>query len=593
MDPITGIEIDDPELMMLLNNKESGYNYRERRQDDWTENYTLYRDRVITNRLTQRQSVNLPMMKIAIKTNLKDVDDMPVLYFRNRSNNKQKEIFQNEHWKETLKRNNAPIQDIVDKKQNMIFGRTFDQWQIVNGQIKWTIEDPEDITVDRYVNPTDLDTARWLIHSHIFVPLAVLTDTPEYDGEAVGALKDFFGSEAGLIKSAENEQSYLKKQQKLQDMGLLDALDPVLGETYVELTLHFVKRKNEGDEEEQIYLYVEAEDMKILMRKPLEEVIGETEDHYWRTHFPYNSWADDVDMQDFWTDGTADIIRTPNKILNAWFSQLVENRTLKNLNMNLFNTNLEGFTPQTWTPQAWGMYGVPVPQNGRIEDNFKQLQVQDLTESLDEMNFLITMAEKATGATPTQQGAQTERKITLGEVELALGEAKERVKGMSKYYTPAWEKRAEKYLKLIEAAHDKLDEITIYRKGRNTDNIYERTIVPNDWMDSAGYEVEVWSQDEKNATSTQSLEKWNAVKSNMPFNPKVDEIYKRKLLEFADAEPDDINAIMEFEKVQAEAQAAQTQDPTLLAANGGGPPMMNGQAGPPQMSLQPPMMGVG
>ena len=49
------ITVIDPELQVLLGNKQDGYNYRERRQQDWTENYTLYRDRVTINRLTQRQ----------------------------------------------------------------------------------------------------------------------------------------------------------------------------------------------------------------------------------------------------------------------------------------------------------------------------------------------------------------------------------------------------------------------------------------------------------------------------------------------------------------------------------------------------------
>lgn len=35
--------------------------WRERRHAPWTQNYQLYRDTVITNRITQRQSVNVPL----------------------------------------------------------------------------------------------------------------------------------------------------------------------------------------------------------------------------------------------------------------------------------------------------------------------------------------------------------------------------------------------------------------------------------------------------------------------------------------------------------------------------------------------------
>lgn len=542
--------LTDPELTLLRLNKESGYNYRERRQDDWKENYTLYRDRVTVNRLTQRQSVNLPLMKQTIRTLLKDVDDMPVLYFENLDNDKQAEVFQNEHWKKTLEDNKAELKDIVDKRQVFLYGRSFDQWQIVDGQIQWTIVDPEDILVDRYMDPTNIDSSRFLIHTHIFVPLATLENNPLYDQEKVKDLITWHATEQGLIKSKTNDEMRAKKNQKMADMGLSDVDAPVLGETYAELTMHFIYRPYEKDQ--QLYLYVEADDYNILMKKPLDEVIGKTQDNYWKTHFPYNTWADDLDKQDFWSDGIADIVRTPNKVLNAWFSQLVENRTLRNFNMNLYDSNIEGFVPQTWEAKAWGMYGVPVPQGQRLEDVFKQMPVADLSESLDEMTYVVSMIEKATGATATQQGTQTEKQVTLGEVQLALGEAKERIKGMSKFYTPAWKERGTKYLKLIEAAHDKLDPVKIYKKGRNTNNMFTREISPSDWMTKSGYNTRVWSQDEKNTQDTQTLEKLNAAMINIPGNIKLIDVFQRKLLEFAGLTPDEVNEIMEQERQKRE-----------------------------------------
>ena len=89
----------DPELEMLKLNKKSGFKYRERRHEDWLDNYPLYRDKVVVNRLTQRQSVNVPLMKQTVRTLLKDVDDMPVLYFENLDNDEMAEVFLNEYWK--------------------------------------------------------------------------------------------------------------------------------------------------------------------------------------------------------------------------------------------------------------------------------------------------------------------------------------------------------------------------------------------------------------------------------------------------------------------------------------------------------------
>src|SRR5258706_9591325 len=275
-----GVQLVSPEMQMLRLNKQSGYNYRYRRRFDWDENYELYRDKVIVNRLTQRQSVNLPLMKTIIRTNLKSIDDMPVLYFENLDNNKQAELFKNEYWKLTVEHNNMELQDIVDKRQEMIFGRTFDQWQIVDGWVKMTVQDPYDILVSRYCDPYNLHSSRFLIHTNIFVPLSSLRLNPDYDTTAVRDMEDYYATAQGLIRSAENQRLFIEKNQRLSDMGVQDIFNPILGETYVMLTLHFVWREaditNDGqveDLEPQIYMYLEADQLRILMKETLEDVI--------------------------------------------------------------------------------------------------------------------------------------------------------------------------------------------------------------------------------------------------------------------------------------------------------------------------------
>ena len=41
----------------------------------------------------------------------------------------------------------------------------------------------------------------------------------------------------------------------MEDMGVIDAAQPILGETYVELTLHFVYRNDEDVDNEIIKIY--------------------------------------------------------------------------------------------------------------------------------------------------------------------------------------------------------------------------------------------------------------------------------------------------------------------------------------------------
>jgi hypothetical protein len=546
---------DSPELTSLLNNKEDGYEYRERRQQDWLENYTLYRDKVRTNRLTQRQSVNIPIMKQSIRTLLKDVDDMPVLYLENLDNDKQKETFQNEYWKWTEQQNRMELQDIVDKKQVFLFGRSFDQWQIMDGAIKMTIQDPQDILVSRYTDPTDLHSSRFLIHTHIYVPFKEIEANENYDKKAVKALKEFIGTNDGLIKVASNEEMAREKDQKMQDMGMDDVDSPILGEAYIELTLHFVYDSKEG-EEEQLYLKIEADNNQIIMSKPLEEVIGVTTDNFFRTHFPYVTWADDIERQDFWSDGIADMIRTPNKILNSWFSQLVENRTLRNFGMHYYDASQStDFSPQTFNPQPWGWYPVP----GKPSDFMQKVDIPDLgSDSMDEIDYLTNVVQKASGATATQQGQVQERSVTLGEVQLALGEAKERIKGMSKFYTQAWKDRGIMFLKMVEAAADKLEPVKIYKKGKNSQDVFEREIGPEDWKTKSGYSAMVWSQDEKDAHDSETLQKLQATVTLIPGNVKLIDIYQRKLLEFAGLKPDEINDVMESERERMELMQGQS-----------------------------------
>src|SRR3990167_5505506 len=205
------------ELEVLRLNTESGFNYRERRHNDWLENYTLGRDKVTVNRLTQRQSVNLPIMKLTLKTILKDQDDMPVLYFENLDNDKEAEVFKNEYWKHTGEINIFELQDLVDKKQEFYFGRTFDQWQIADGKIKMTVQDPMDLLVDRFMNPFDIHSSRFLIHTHIFETISEIEKNLDYDKKAIENLKLFQKTKLGLIKSKTNLDMLQAKNQKLAD----------------------------------------------------------------------------------------------------------------------------------------------------------------------------------------------------------------------------------------------------------------------------------------------------------------------------------------------------------------------------------------
>src|SRR5882757_4575244 len=72
--------------------------WHERRHPQWTLNYELSRDTVIINRLTQRQSVNVPYMKKTLKTYLTQTNWPVDNYYEHKGNDKQAELFLNAYW---------------------------------------------------------------------------------------------------------------------------------------------------------------------------------------------------------------------------------------------------------------------------------------------------------------------------------------------------------------------------------------------------------------------------------------------------------------------------------------------------------------
>ena len=99
--------VDYEKLKIQLDlDEQADFNYQRRRHEQWTENYQLYRDRVIINRLTQRQSINVPLIKGIIKTVLANTDEFPDIEFEELDNDKDKEIIFNELWKNSLSTTN-------------------------------------------------------------------------------------------------------------------------------------------------------------------------------------------------------------------------------------------------------------------------------------------------------------------------------------------------------------------------------------------------------------------------------------------------------------------------------------------------------
>ena len=111
----------DEFIQKLTAEKKSALDFVSRRYEQWNENYELYRNKVKTNRLTQRQQVNIPLMKETIKTLLSKIDDAPMVDWKELSGDKDKELIFQEIWNDDYDRLNLEGIDIQDKKTVLLY----------------------------------------------------------------------------------------------------------------------------------------------------------------------------------------------------------------------------------------------------------------------------------------------------------------------------------------------------------------------------------------------------------------------------------------------------------------------------------------
>jgi hypothetical protein len=553
------VEFVDSDIQQIIQEKQSAFKFKERRLTDWDDTYTLYRDRPITNRLIQRQSVNVPLMKYAINTIMKDIDGTPQIYFRNLGNDEQAEIFFNEMWKEFTDRNNIETAAEIDRKQALLFGRSFKKINVQSGKVTMEVIDPRDMLIDRFVDPARFHNARILIQTGIFKPLAEIINNPEYDEGAKEKLQTYYASQTTTLAQDSTYEWNTDRDRRLSQLGVQDAYSPTMGATYIELNEVYRYEWCDKHQKELIFVYIVAvadSTYYKLYKGRLYELLGETDDNCWHNHFPYTSWGNDVERTDFWSDGAGDILRTPNKIANSWLSQLVENRQLRNFGMTFYDSTNPNFVPQTYTPVPWGFY----PVAGNPREVLMPVDIPDLSESLDEIQYVIGLAEKATAATSTQTGTVEKSTVTLGEVQLALANAQDRVKSVQKFIDADWKEFGYLFTKILEGMGDAIEPVITTKRGRLGIKTYRREVAPKDYKSKKGYAVEVLTIEDKQQKDVDTIQKLQAAVGVMPNNMILQDIYKKRLLDFAGLEPEEVSAILEEEKMPQAPQAAPLEE---------------------------------
>ena len=547
-----------PLMEKLLNEKRIARSFQERKHSDWDEIYELSRGKIKTNRLTQRQAVNIPLMKETEKTILSRIDDAPNCEWKELSGDEGKEIIMQTIWEDFYKEKNIEAIDIQDKKTVIRYGRATKKIVPTKGIYPDVFAlDIYDVVYDPMMDPLNIESARFIIHQNIFRSVREILADKKYTEKGKESLKMWANSKAGIVQSQANKEEWEKKMERLRAMGVDndDFGRFAGGDVIVNLTEHYTQEWNKDKKEFERRVIVYCDDAIELLNETLESLIGMKE-------YPFMTWAEDIETNDLWNDSVDDMIRVPNKLINIWFSQMAENRTLKNFQMHWYDATIQGYQPQTYEPGAGRM--LPAPGNPR--ETIMPVEISGLDDTLEAINFLTAVVERGTGATAIEKGVGEQKDQTLGEVQILVGKALERSTNMAKFYRRGWYDFARNWLMIMEA--NSKGAKTLFKTARSG-KVYSKKIYKSDWVSEAGYEPLIRSTSEQEQESVKGLQKFQFILSMFPQNIALRKIAQKRSLEIVDLTPDELKEVEDFE------------DKTLEQ------PMMQGQQGMSQQMAIP------
>jgi hypothetical protein len=525
-----------PLIEKLKKEKEAANKLQERKHEDWRDNYELYRNRVKTNRLTQRQAVNIPLMKETIKTLLPKIDEDVNVEWRELGGDEDKEILLQEIWDMNRKENKLDLTDSLDKKNVLLYGIGTKKLNLGDKGISITSLDPYDVGFDPLMSVSDIESSRFIVHQNIFRSVREIMADERYEDEGKKKLFMWVESPAGISQSEENKKAWEAKMERLKDMGVEHQDFPLFagGDRIVNLTEHFTNVWNTKNKAWERRVVVYADEWIELLNEPLKDMIGVD---FW----PFTVWAEDPEHADIYSDSVADLVRTPNKVLNVWFSQMLENRTLKNFQMHWFLPQ-KGYIPQTYVPGPGAM--LPAPPGDDINKVIKPVEISGLEDTMAAINALTMIVERGTGATAIEKGTAEKGTQTLGEVQILVGKSVERAIGMAKFYRMAWYETCVKWSKMLHANAPKI--LNLYKTSR-TGKVYTKRVYASDWKSDVGYEPEIISSSEREQDVVKSIQKFMFLLGQFPNNGALRKIAQRRMLESVDLSPEEMKQINEDE----------------------------------------------
>ena len=543
-----------PFLEKLYAEKNGANELQLRKHDDWNSNYELYRNKVRTNRLTQRQAVNIPLMKETIKTLLSRIDEAPNIEWQEIGGDEEKELIYQEVWNENYKQNKFELVDVLDKKNVLVYGLSTKKLNIVDDGVTAYTLDPYDVVFDPLMEPGNIESARFVIHQNIFRSVREVIADEKYTKEGKDELKIWADTIPGITQSEENRKTFEEKMERLKSMGIDNSDFPFYagGDRMVNLTEHYTEFWDTEKKDWVRKVCVYAEDTILLFDSTLKDLLGVD---FW----PFVVWTEDPETTDIYSDSVADLIRPLNKVLNIWFSQLIENRTLKNFQMHWFLPG-QNYTPQTYQPGPGVM--LPAPPGDDIRKTIMPVEISGLDDTLEAINLITQIAERGSGATAIEKGQPEPGTQTLGEIQVLVGKANERLTAMAKFYRLAWDEFAYKWDKMMHANAPKFIKLT---KSGPSGTLYFKRVYAGDWKSDVGYKAMVRSSSEQEQESIKSIQKFMFILGQFPNNPALKMIAQKRMLESVDLTPEELKQVEEAEKAsQAVPQEPPPAQPDIM-----------------------------
>lgn len=105
----------------------------------------------------------------------------------------------------------------------------------------------------------------------------------------------------------------------------------------------------------------------------------------------------------------------------------------------------------------------------------------------------------------------------------------DRITSMSVLYKQLYRELADKWLQLTVSNKSGINKRTLFKKGSNG-KIQPKDIMVSDFASDVGYEIIIASNTEQDQKTFAQLQKYKAVKQEMPDNKALDREYKSKLV---------------------------------------------------------------